>query len=231
MNKKENCQNSSEREQHIEVKRTVNQKSTSQKKVNQKSTSQKKVNQKSMSQEKANQKSMSQKKANQSGEKSVYDENRDALQERVEEKQWKKKQCNGLQHSDDEEKQKVIDSIMKVSRDNGFDDAYLQQHSDCSASSIKRFHSAWMGKRMSNWTTIFNLAHCVSVNCVFAENLVGMLVVIIMFLIRDAGIVSYHIDSTRKVVIEINFGKDKLLRMKDEEKNEKGKEGKDDEHL
>lgn len=82
MNKKENCQNSSEREQHIEVKRTVNQKSTSQKKVNQKS----------MSQEKANQKSMSQKKANQSGEKSVYDENRDALQERVEEKQWKKKQ-------------------------------------------------------------------------------------------------------------------------------------------
>ena len=69
MNKKENCQNSSEREQHIEVKRTVNQKSTSQKKVNQKS----------MSQEKANQKSMSQKKANQSGEKSVYDENRDAL--------------------------------------------------------------------------------------------------------------------------------------------------------
>ena len=99
MNKKENCQNSSEREQHIEVKRTVNQKSTSQKKVNQKS----------MSQEKANQKSMSQKKANQSGEKSVYDENRDALQERVEEKQWKKKQCNGLQHSDDEEKQKVID--------------------------------------------------------------------------------------------------------------------------
>ena len=81
-------------------------------------------------------------KANQSGEKSVYDENRDALQERVEEKQWKKKQCNGLQHSDDEEKQKVIDSIMKVSRDNGFDDAYLQQHSDCSASSIKRFHSA-----------------------------------------------------------------------------------------
>ena len=52
MNKKENCQNSSEREQHIEVKRTVNQKSTSQKKVNQKSTSQKKVNQKSMSQEK-----------------------------------------------------------------------------------------------------------------------------------------------------------------------------------
>ena len=217
MNKKENCQNSSEREQHIEVKRTVNQKSTSQKKVNQKS----------MSQEKANQKSMSQKKANQSGEKSVYDENRDALQERVEEK----KQCNGLQHSDDEEKQKVIDSIMKVSRDNGFDDAYLQQHSDCSASSIKRFHSAWMGKRMSNWTTIFNLAHCVSVNCVFAENLVGMLVVIIMFLIRDAGIVSYHIDSPKKVVIEINFGKDKLLRMKDEEKNEKGKEGKDDEHL
>ena len=216
MNKKENCQNSSEREQHIEVKRTVNQKSTSQKKVNQKS----------MSQEKANQKSMSQKKANQSGEKSVYD-----LQERVEEKQWKKKQCNGLQHSDDEEKQKVIDSIMKVSRDNGFDDAYLQQHSDCSASSIKRFHSAWMGKRMSNWTTIFNLAHCVSVNCVFAENLVGMLVVIIMFLIRDAGIVSYHIDSPKKVVIEINFGKDKLLRMKDEEKNEKGKEGKDDEHL
>lgn len=86
MNKKENCQNSSEREQHIEVKRTVNQKSTSQ--------------------EKANQKSMSQKKANQSGEKSVYDENRDALQERVEEKQWKKKQCNGLQHSDDEEKRK-----------------------------------------------------------------------------------------------------------------------------
>ena len=184
-----------------------------------------------MSQEKANQKSMSQKKANQSGEKSVYDENMDALQERVEEKQWKKKQCNGLQHSDDEEKQKVIDSIMKVSRDNGFDDAYLQQHSDCSASSIKRFHSAWMGKRMSNWTTIFNLAHCVSVNCVFAENLVGMLVVIIMFLIRDAGIVSYHIDSPKKVVIEINFGKDKLLRMKDEEKNEKGKEGKDDEHL
>ena len=52
-----------------------------------------------MSQEKANQKSMSQKKANQSGEKSVYDENRDALQERVEEKQWKKKQCNGLQHT------------------------------------------------------------------------------------------------------------------------------------
>ena len=51
MNKKENCQNSSEREQHIEVKRTVNQKSTSQKKVNQKSTSQKKVNQKSMSQQ------------------------------------------------------------------------------------------------------------------------------------------------------------------------------------
>ena len=84
MNKKENCQNSSEREQHIEVKRTVNQKSTSQKKVNQKSTSQKKVNQKSMSQEKANQKSMSQKKANQSGEKSVYDENRDALQSRRE---------------------------------------------------------------------------------------------------------------------------------------------------
>ena len=131
-----------------------------------------------------------------------------------------------MQHSDDEEKQKVIDSIMKVSRDNGFDDAYLQQHSDCSASSIKRFHSAWMGKRMSNWTTIFNLAHCVSVYCVFAENLVGMLVVIIMFLIRDAGIVSYHIDSPKKVVIEINFGKDKLLRMKDEEKNEKGKEGK-----
>ena len=32
-------------------------------------------------------------------------------------------------------------------------------------------------------------------------------------------------------MIEINFGKDKLLRMKDEEKSEKGKEGKDDEHL
>ena len=50
-------------------------------------------------------------------------------------------------------------------------------------------------------------------------------------MIRDAGIVSYHIDSPKKVVIEINFGKDKLLRMKDEEKNAKGKEGKDDEHL
>ena len=201
MNKKENCQNCSEREQNIVVKRVVNQKSTSQEIVNQ------------------------------SGESSAYAENRNVIKKRLEEKKWKKKQCNGLQHSDDDEKQKVIDSIMKVSRDNGFDDAYLQQHSDCSASSIKRFHSAWMGKRMSNWTTIFNLAHCVSVNCVFAENLVGMLVVIIMFLIRDAGIVSYHIDSTRKVVIEINFGKDKLLRMKDEEKSEKGKEGKDDEHL
>ena len=112
---KENCQNSSEREQHIEVKRTVKSE-----KVNQKSTSQKKVNQKSMSQEKANQKSMSQKKANQSGEKSVYDENRDALQEEESKRSnGRKKQCNGLQHSDDEEKQKVIDSIMKVSRDNG----------------------------------------------------------------------------------------------------------------
>lgn len=201
MNKKENCQNCSEREQNIVVKRVVNQESTSQEIVNQ------------------------------SGENSAYAENRNVIKKRLEEKKWKKKQCNGLQHSDDDEKQKVIDSIMKVSRDNGFDDAYLQQHSDCSASSIKRFHSAWMGKRMSNWTTIFNLAHCVSVNCVFAENLVGMLVVIIMFLIRDAGIVSYHIDSPKKVVIEINFGKDKLLRMKDEEKNEKGKEGKDDEHL
>ena len=201
MNKKENCQNCSEREQNIVVKRVVNQKS------------------------------MSQEIVNQSSENSAYAENRNVIKKRLEEKKWKKKQCNGLQHSDDDEKQKVIDSIMKVSRDNGFDDAYLQQHSDCSASSIKRFHSAWMGKRMSNWTTIFNLAHCVSVNCVFAENLVGMLVVIIMFLIRDAGIVSYHIDSTRKVVIEINFGKDKLLRMKDEEKSEKGKEGKDDEHL
>lgn len=116
---------------------------------------------------------------------------------------------------------------MKVSRDNGFDDAYLQQHSDCSASSIKRFHSAWMGKRMSNWTTIFNLAHCVSVNCVFAENLVGILDTIIMFVIRDAGVASFHIDSTKKVVIEINFGKDKLLRAKDGEDEEKKKKNKD----
>ena len=58
-----------------------------------------------------------------------------------------------------------------------------------------------------------------------------MLVVIIMYLTREAGLVRYHIDSPKKVVIAINFGKDKLLRMKDEEKNEKGKEGKDDEHL
>ena len=201
MNKNANCTNSSEREQNMVVKRVVNQKS------------------------------MSQENVIQSGKKSACAEHWDAVQERVEEKKWKKKQCNGLQHSDDEEKQKVIDSIMKVSRDNGFDDAYLRQHSDCSASSIKRFHSAWMGKSMSNWTTIFNLAHCVSVHCVFAENLVRMLVVVIMFLVRDAGIVSYHIVSTKKVVIEINFGKDKLLRMKDEEKSEKGKEGKDDEHL
>ncbi len=184
-----------------------------------------------MSQEKANQKSMSQKKQIRVAKSPCMTRTGMPFRKESKRSNGRKKQCNGLQHSDDEEKQKVIDSIMKVSRDNGFDDAYLQQHSDCSASSIKRFHSAWMGKRMSNWTTIFNLAHCVSVNCVFAENLVGMLVVIIMFLIRDAGIVSYHIDSPKKVVIEINFGKDKLLRMKDEEKNEKGKEGKDDEHL
>lgn len=197
MNKKENCQNCSEREQNIVVKRVVNQKSTSQEIVNQ------------------------------SSENSAYAENRNVIKKRLEEKKWKKKQCNGLQHSDDDEKQKVIDSIMKVSRDNGFDDAYLQQHSDCSASSIKRFHSAWMGKRMSNWTTIFNLAHCVSVNCVFAENLVGILDTIIMFVIRDAGVASFHIDSTKKVVIEINFGKDKLLRVKDGEDEEKKKKNKD----
>ena len=197
MNKKENCQNCSEREQDIVVKRVVNQKS------------------------------MSQEIVNQSGENSAYAENRNVIKKRLKEKKWKKKQCNGLQHSDDDEKQKVIDSIMKVSRDNGFDDAYLQQHSDCSASSIKRFHSAWMGKRMSNWTTIFNLAHCVSVNCVFAENLVGILDTIIMFVIRDAGVASFHIDSTKKVVIEINFGKDKLLRVKDGEDEEKKKKNKD----
>ena len=197
MNKKENCQNCSEREQNIVVKRVVNQKS------------------------------MSQEIVNQSSENSAYAENRNVIKKRLEEKKWKKKQCNGLQHSDDDEKQKVIDSIMKVSRDNGFDDAYLQQHSDCSASSIKRFHSAWMGKRMSNWTTIFNLAHCVSVNCVFAENLVGILDTIIMFVIRDAGVASFHIDSTKKVVIEINFGKDKLLRVKDGEDEEKKKKNKD----
>ena len=197
MNKKENCQNCSEREQNIVLKRVVNQKSTSQEIVNQ------------------------------SGENSAYAENRNVIKKRLEEKKWKKKHCNGLQHSDDDEKQKVIDSIMKVSRDNGFDDAYLQQHSDCSASSIKRFHSAWMGKRMSNWTTIFNLAHCVSVNCVFAENLVGILDTIIMFVIRDAGVASFHIDSTKKVVIEINFGKDKLLRVKDGEDEEKKKKNKD----
>lgn len=197
MNKKENCQNCSEREQNIVVKRVVNQKS------------------------------MSQEIVNQSGENSAYVENRNVIKKRLEEKKWKKKQCNGLQHSDDDEKQKVIDSIMKVSRDNGFDDAYLQQHSDCSASSIKRFHSAWMGKRMSNWTTIFNLAHCVSVNCVFAENLVGILDTIIMFVIRDAGVASFHIDSTKKVVIEINFSKDKLLRVKDGEDEEKKKRNKD----
>ena len=194
MNKKENCQNCSEREQNIVVKRVV---------------------------------SMSQEIVNQSSENSAYAENRNVIKKRLEEKKWKKKQCNGLQHSDDDEKQKVIDSIMKVSRDNGFDDAYLQQHSDCSASSIKRFHSAWMGKRMSNWTTIFNLAHCVSVNCVFAENLVGILDTIIMFVIRDAGVASFHIDSTKKVVIEINFGKDKLLRVKDGEDEEKKKKNKD----
>ena len=192
MNKKENCQNCSEREQNIVVKRVVNQKS------------------------------MSQEIVNQSGESSAYAENRNVIKKRLE-----KKQCNGLQHSDDDEKQKVIDSIMKVSRDNGFDDAYLQQHSDCSASSIKRFHSAWMGKRMSNWTTIFNLAHCVSVNCVFAENLVGILDTIIMFVIRDAGVASFHIDSTKKVVIEIKFSKDKLLRVKDGEDEEKKKRNKD----
>ena len=197
MNKKENCQNCSEREQNIVEKRVVNQKS------------------------------MSQEIVNQSSENSAYAENRNVIKKRLEEKKWKKKQCNGLQHSDDDEKQKVIDSIMKVSRDNGFDDAYLQQHSDCSASSIKRFHSAWMGKRMSNWTTIFNLAHCVSVNCVFAENLVGILDTIIMFVIRDAGVASFHIDSTKKVVIEINFGKDKLLRVKDGEDEEKKKKNKD----
>lgn len=136
-----------------------------------------------------------------------------------------------MQRSDDEGEQKVIDSVMRVDRDNGFDNAYFQQHSDCLASSTKRFHPAWMGKRMFNWTTTSNLMHCMSVSCVFAENLVGTLVVTIIFLTRDAGIVSYHIDLTKKVVIEISFSKNRLLRMKDKGESKKEKEDKDDEYL
>ena len=59
------------------------------------------------------------------------------------------------------------------------------------------------------------------------KTLVGILDTIIMFVIRAAGVASFHIDSTKKVVIEINFGKDKLLRVKDEEDEEKKKKNKD----
>ena len=100
--------------------------------------------------------------------------NRALILQKIELKHKLEKKYSGLQHSDDKEKLEIIEEIRDIIDDNGFDENFLREHSDCSESSIRRILGAWMCKSMSNWTTIFNMTTCLSVNCVFAEHLLAL---------------------------------------------------------
>ena len=153
--------------------------------------------------------------------------NQELIRERIELKHKKKKEYTGLQHSDDEDKLKIIEEIVDIIEENEFDENFLKEHSDCSESSIRRVLSAWMGKSISNWTTIFNLTKCLAVNCVFAEHLLALLVDVVIYLVGGGGVVHCRVLSPSKAVIEIDFSKNKSLYKKDEDGKKKGPEGRD----
>lgn len=143
--------------------------------------------------------------------------NRALILQKIELKHKLEKKYSGLQHSDDKEKLEIIEEIRDIIDDNGFDENFLREHSDCSESSIRRILGAWMCKSMSNWTTIFNMTTCLSVNCVFAEHLLALLVSVVNFLLNGAGVVHCRVLSPSKAVIEIDFSKNKSLYKKDKD--------------
>lgn len=152
------------------------------------------------------------------------------LQKRIARKREQKKEQNGLQHSDDEEKLKIIEELDGIIKDNGFDEHFLEEHSNCSKSSIRRLLAAWMdrGGSMSNWTTIFNMTTCLSANSVFIEHLFILLVTVVIYLIGNSGVVRWRILSPSKAVIEINFSKNKSLYKKAEKNKEEEPENSDE---
>lgn len=152
--------------------------------------------------------------------------NRALILQKIELKHKLEKKYSGLQHSDDKKKLEIIEEIRDIIDDNGFDENFLREHSDCSESSIRRILSAWMCKSMSNWTTIFNMTTCLSVNCVFAEHLLALLVSVVNFLLNGAGEVHCHILSSSKAVIEIDFSKNKSLYKKNKDDNKEEKDSK-----
>ncbi len=136
--------------------------------------------------------------------------NRELLQKRIEPERKMKKEYSSLQHSDDEEQLKNIEEIVDIIEDNGFDENFLKEHLDCSKSSIRRILFAWMDKPISK-ATIFNMTMWLSINSVFVEYLQALLVNVVKCLISNGGVVHCRILSPSKVVIEIDFSKNKSL--------------------
>ena len=222
---KANLQNANSEKMNTKQK-TVTQSAAFPKNMVQRTKSQEKTLQRTVLQGDAIQENTPQENATPDSGQSRVAVNRALILQKIELKHKLEKKYSGLQHSDDKKKLEIIEEIRDIIDDNGFDENFLREHSDCSESSIRRILSAWVCKSMSNWTTIFNMTTCLSVNCVFAEHLLALLVSVVNFLLNGAGEVHCHILSSSKAVIEIDFSKNKSLYKKNKDDNKEEKDSK-----
>lgn len=131
----------------------------------------------------------------------------------------------GVRHSDDDVKKKVIYCMFKLGQLNNISEKYVENHSDCSRSSVGRVYRCNFDGRspIPNWTTIFNFFSCVIGRATIIVNIPEVLCWILKLFLGDSADVGYTVDDNHHIRIDIQFHDDKTL-LPETGKNERKEE-------
>lgn len=132
----------------------------------------------------------------------------------------KTNKASGVRHYDDDVKKAVVEPMLKIEQLNGIPEKFVQEHSECSRSSVGRICGCSFDgtDTTPDWTTIFIYSNCIvgeSTNIIDFPKVVSAM---LGHIVKDCAEVECTVDDKHCMHVSIQFGADKILTEEDLEK-------------
>ena len=126
----------------------------------------------------------------------------------------------GVRHSDDDVKKAVVEPMLKMEQLNGIPEKFVQEHSECSRSSVGRICGCAFDSidTTPNWTTIFIYSNCIIEESTNIIDFPKVVYAMVGNIVKDCAEVECTADDKHCVHVKIQFGEDKILTEEELEK-------------
>lgn len=123
----------------------------------------------------------------------------------------------GVRHSDDDVKKAVVEPMLKMEQLNGIPEKFVQEHSECSRSSIGRLCGCGFDgiDTTPNWTTIFIYSNCIIEESTNIIEFPKVIYAMLGNIVKNCAEVECTADDKHCVHVKIQFGADKILTEED----------------